>query len=176
MSDPYLGQITCTAFDYPPNGYARCDGTQLQVTQNQGLFALIGVKFGGNGQTTFCLPDLRGRTMVGQTAIGVTPNYALGTQGGWETVALTSTQVPPHAHSIAASTNAGTVGPAGAVMSSVGPSTGSTYPLYTEPTGTLIQLTNPVSVSGANAGHPNMQPFAVVAFAIATIGTWPPRS
>jgi microcystin-dependent protein len=104
--DPFLGQIQPFAFGITPKGWAACNGQLLPINQNQALFSLLGTTYGGNGQTTFALPDLRGRVSAGQGAgPGLTP-AAIGQQMGTETVTLTSNQMPAHSHSISGSTGA----------------------------------------------------------------------
>lgn len=177
MSEPYVGQIICAGFNYAPSGYALCNGASLRIVQNQALYSLLGIAYGGDGSTTFCLPDLRGRTFIGA---GVSPasgvSYSRGQNGGVEGVTLTDAQMPAHQHSVLASTNPGTVGLPGNVYSSVGPvPNGNTYPLYAVPQAT-VPLVNPVSSVGGGQKHANMQPFLVVNFAIAMSGYYPQRS
>ncbi|GAA0584576.1 phage tail protein [Rhizomicrobium electricum] len=176
MSDPYIGQILCAGFDYAPTGYALCNGASMPIMQNQALYSLLGIAYGGSG-TNFNLPDLRGRTFFG---CGTSPLsgavYARGQSGGAEAVTLIDAQMPGHQHTVIASSAAGTVAPPGNIYSSVGPvQSGSTYPLYAVPQ-TVVPLVNPVSTSGGSQSHPSMQPFLVVNFAIATNGYYPQRT
>lgn len=106
MSDPFVGQIIQGGWNFAPRGYHFCDGSLLAISQNQALFALLGTAYGGNGQTTFGLPDLRGRTMVGQgSGPGLSP-YVLGQIGGVENTSLTSNNLPSHTHSATFSSTA----------------------------------------------------------------------
>ena len=96
--DPYLGQITLVAFNFAPVGWAFCDGQLLSIDQNTALFQLIGTTYGGDGQTTFALPDLRSRIPLHQGQGSGTSNYTIGQTGGSEQVTLTSDQLPSHTH------------------------------------------------------------------------------
>ena len=141
--EPFLGEIRAFAFSRVPNGWLPCDGRQLQIQPNVALFALLGIRYGGDGKTTFNLPDLRGRTPV---CYG--PGMAMGLKEGTETVTLTSAQVPPHTHAVLATLPAGTNA-------------------YAAP-GTTTFNTAAVSISGASAPHQNMQPSLAVNWCIAT--------
>lgn len=101
----FIGEIRLFAGNFPPLGWAFCDGSLLSIAQNTALFALIGTTYGGDGQTTFALPDLRGRVPLHQgTQPGTSNSYVMGQQAGVETVTLTSNQIPSHNHSASAST------------------------------------------------------------------------
>ena len=98
--DFYLGYVTYYAFNYAPQGWAQCNGQLLQITTNQALYSLLGVMYGGDGRTTFALPDLRGRTIVGMGQHATNqPNYVQGKVAGAESVALTAANMPAHSHS-----------------------------------------------------------------------------
>lgn len=179
MSDPYLGEIKMWAFAWAPSGWALCDGSQHQVNQNQALAALLGNHFGGDGVTTYNLPDLRGRTPVG---VGNT-SYATGNNGGLEAVVLTSTNVPSHGHTVVGFSEPSQVQPpTGAVLSNVVSATQgsqtnfSTFLPSTQWTADAQLAAGSVSVFGQSQGHENMQPFAVTNFTIATSGNFPPRN
>jgi|SRR5579863_9523179 len=108
MSDPFLGEIRMVGFTFAPYGWALCQGQTISITQNQALFALLGVTYGGNGTTNFQLPDLQGRSPVGSgTGLGLSP-IAPGDKGGTESAQLTNTQLPAHTHT--ASTSGGGTG------------------------------------------------------------------
>nr|WP_207459309.1 tail fiber protein [Azospirillum sp. SYSU D00513] len=171
------------AFPWAPRNWALCDGSILQITQSTALYALLGTVFGGDGKTTFALPDLRGRTPMGIGATpGTTTPYQRGNVGGAETVALTINTVPAHSHNIVANPNPGTaLAPAGAMMANVVPAPGVTadFSVYLPgPMWTAQAQLNAgtLSSSGGNQPHNNMQPFAVVNFCIATTGNFPPRN
>lgn len=169
MSGFYIGQISTFGFDFAPRFWALCNGQLLAIAQNQALFSLLGTTYGGNGTTTFALPDLRSRTPVG---IGGPLSFVLGQLGGTETVTLIQTQLPQHVHSFAATTANGTVrNPNNAVyansgVSLFGPSTGSLVPLNT----------NTVGITGGTQPHPNIQPYQTINFCIALQGIFPSRN
>jgi microcystin-dependent protein len=152
----------------------------MQIQGNQALYSLIGTTFGGNGTTTFNLPDLRGRVPVHQNLADPSGNYVRGKASGVETVALTGTQIPPHQHTLNVIASAGTVGaPANNFLSGAGASTPVPTPpnLFASP-GTAPVALNPATISTTPAatGHNNMQPFLVLNFCIAIAGLYPTRN
>lgn len=166
--DPFLGEIRAFAFGRIPNGWLPCDGRELNVQQNQALYALLGTRYGGTFNQKFNLPDLRGRTPM---CYG--PGIAMGLKEGTETVALTAAQVPPHTHTVlATSTAASTSSPAGGALATLPSGTNA----YAAPPGTTTLNTAVVSISGTSAPHQNMQPSLAVNWCIATTDAlWPPR-
>ncbi len=109
MAEPFLGMVALVAFDFPPQGWALCNGQLLSITQNTALFALIGTFYGGDGIQTFALPNLQGKAPVHQGA-----GFVVGQTGGSDTATLTTNQLPPHSHTVNATTNKGNkAGPAG---------------------------------------------------------------
>lgn len=178
MSEWYLGEIRNFGFSKAPTGWAPCNGQLLPVAQNQALFALIGTTYGGDGRTTFALPDLRGRVAVGNNQGNA--NYKLGTQGGVETVALTQAQTPQHTHQFAVRSEAGTSGAiAGNFVSSSGVGGSITTPqdIYAQPSGSMVPL-NPGSLDtvGGGQGHTNIQSYLATNYCIAIRGLFPPRN
>jgi microcystin-dependent protein len=184
--DPYIGEIKLWSFAWAPTGWLLCDGTMMQVAQNQALFSLINNSFGGDGRTTFALPDLRGRTPVGVGVSPADPSVTYnknGLAGGVEKVTLSAAQVPAHVHTVAAVAAPGTQAvPTGNLLASVVSQTaGSTtdFSLY-QPAGstqTVALNSGSVSVSGGGSSHSNMQPYMVVNFCICTTnGLYPPRN
>ena len=178
--EPYIGQLCIAAFNFAPPGWAVCNGALLNIAQNQALYALLGTNFGGDGKTTFALPDLRGRSPVGASGFATSPPttvtpYRLGDKGGAETVALTANTTPMHAHTLAASTNKGTVGVNGNIFAEQTLPSGGTANLYAPASTPTVILSNPVSTAGAGQGHDNMQPSLVLNYLIATTGTFPQR-
>ncbi|WP_027994576.1 phage tail protein [Simplicispira psychrophila] len=164
--DPFLGEIRAFAFGRIPNGWLPCDGRELNVQQNQALYALLGTRYGGTLNQKFNLPDLRGRTPV---CYG--PGMAMGLKEGSETVALNAAQVPPHTHTVlATSAAASTSSPAGGALATLPTGTNA----YAAP-GTTTLNTAAVSTSGASAPHQNMQPSLAVNWCIAISGLFPPR-
>lgn len=166
--DTFLGQIQPFAFGITPRGWATCAGQLLPINQNAALFSLLGTTYGGNGTTTFALPDLRGRVSAGQGQGPGLSNYPIGLKTGTETVTLSTGQLPQHSHGIAGSTGAANMDtPVGAVMASQAWSP-------TAPN----QPTNPANVigAGANLPHPNTQPTLAVNWCIALQGVFPSRN
>ena len=152
--------------NFAPQNYAFCDGQLMAISQNDALFALIGTTYGGDGQTTFALPDLRGRLPVHQGS-----GFVIGQQAGTETVTLTTQQIPAHSHPVLADSNNGTTGdPQGNIIA------GSTAGYYS--TGAVAnQMGNQsVSPAGGSQPHDNMMPYLCVSFIIALFGIFPPRN
>lgn len=181
MGDWYLGEIRnfASASTTPP-GWTPCDGRSLPVNQNMALYSLIGNTYGGTPQSTFNLPDLRGRVVVGvgQAASGTT--YLEGKAGGAETQALTLSQMPAHNHTFNCRVEPGTTGAvAGNTIATAGTNAAvpTQQPLYAAPGASPVPL-NPASIAtvGGSAPHANMQPFQVTNFYIATAGIYPTRS
>jgi microcystin-dependent protein len=166
MSQPFLGQISMTAFNFAPRGWATCDGQLLPINQNQALFALLGTTYGGNGTTTFALPDLRGRVPAHFGS-----GLVQGQSGGVESATLTSSQLPPHSHLLATGNQATETSPNGAALASK-PRRGVNA--YTA-TGAPIVLSGSQEAGGSQP-HPNMQPCLAVSFVIALQGIFPPRN
>ncbi len=172
MGDYFIGEIRAFSFGFAPNGWAKCNGTVLNVQQNQALYALLGNTYGGSAPTTFALPDLQGRVGISMGAATSGTVYWQGQKAGSETVALTQTQIPPHQHTVAVNTAAGTTGsPVGNYFASAP----ANHLLY-GPVSNATAL-NPATVgpSAGGQGHDNMQPFLVTNFCISLSGLWPPR-
>ena len=178
MSDPYIGEIRAVAFDFVPRGWMACNGALLPIAGYSALFALLGTTYGGNGTTTFALPDLRGRSAVGVgTGNGLSP-VIQGQSGGTENVSLTTAQLPAHTH--AASSNlpgssevASTNDPQGAV-----PAVGRGIELYVPGTGNLTMGPLAITVAPTGGGQPVplRNPFLGLTYIIAAEGEFPPRS
>lgn len=186
--EPFIGEIRMFSWNWAPEGFALCNGTTLQISQNQALAALLGNTYGGDRVKTFNLPDLRGRTPVME---GADPNishtYALGEKGGTDAVTLTSAQVPIHSHQVGAITDPGNAVTPGlpsqkganvfATVAKLGTNpTAAIY--YTPPAGTTPTValqSSTVSTAGGGSPHSNMQPYTTTNFCIATLGLWPPR-
>lgn len=176
--DGYLGEIRLFAFPKAPDNWLLCQGQLLPIAQNQALYSLLGVSYGGDGKTTFALPDLRGRT-----PISIDNGVSLGSSGGTDSVALQASQIPAHIHYLMAMTGAGTMGvptglyPAQVTKPSGGSSTIPDAPPFYGPSSNLTPL-NPASVNptGGGAGHENRQPFLAINYCICTVGMYPPRN
>jgi len=175
MAEPFIGQVTMLAIPYAPKGYALCNGQLLPPRQNQALFALLGTQYGGNGTTTFSLPDLRGRSPVSYMP-SVDPSwqpqpYPIGLKEGFETVTLTTDQIPAHIHMTTASTVASTDGePSSNEALAVG-----SIPIYTTAITPVPLGGGPLSKAGGGVSHANMQPFLAINMCIALSGIYPSR-
>jgi microcystin-dependent protein len=170
MSNPFLAEIVLFAGNFAPRGWAFCAGQILAISQNTALFSLLGTTYGGNGQTTFALPDLRSRVAVGQGQGPGLSNYSLGQQGGTESVTLTSQQIPPHNHNVTVFSDAGDTGkPANNFLASID----NGYKASND--GTLM---SPVMITGGGGSqpHPNIQPYTTLNYIIALQGVFPSRN
>jgi microcystin-dependent protein len=183
MGEWFVGEIRNFSFGSvqgspAPAGWLPCDGRSLAVNQYTALYSLLGNAFGGTA-TTFNLPDLRGRVAVGQGVNAQGKVYTRGKAGGAEAVTLAAEQLPPHSHAFAARAEAGTLPQAsGNIVSSSGtnpPSVPSPQELYAAPGAPVPLNPGSLSMAGGAAGHPNMQPFTVTNFCIATSGIYPSR-
>jgi microcystin-dependent protein len=166
MGTPFLGEIRLMAFNVVPRGWAQCNGQLLPINQNQALFALLGTTYGGNGQTTFALPDLRGHVPVH------TGTLPLGLRTGEEHHTLTPNEMPEHTHALMASQAAGDSPlPAAHVLAR------RLDPLYMPAVG-ATQVLHPGSVAavGGSQPHTNMQPYLTLNFCIALQGVFPSRN
>ena len=169
MSDPFFGQISLVGFTFAPKGFATCDGQLLPISQNQALFSLLGTQYGGNGQTTFALPDLRGRTPVHRGTI------QQGEVGGEETHTLVGNQMPSHSHPLMGTTNAATsTSPAGNVLAAKAVTKGTS--VYAPAPATQPLAPSAVGAAGGNQPHSNLQPILTLLFVIALQGIFPSRN
>jgi microcystin-dependent protein len=167
MSEPYVGEIRTFAFNFAPKGWMLCQGQTLSIAQNQVLFALLGTTYGGDGRTTFRLPDLRDRAPMHFDPTNGT--RVLGESGGEATHQLTVTELPGHAHTVSARPSAASGSPAGALWA------GSAKTAYAATPTTAM---GPAALAPAGSGQPheNMPPYLVLNFAIATVGIFPSRN
>jgi microcystin-dependent protein len=165
MSTPFLSEIKIMSFNFPPKGWAFCNGQLLPINQNQALFSLLGTTYGGNGQTTFALPNLQGRM-----PLHMGNGFVLGQLGGEENHTLTTTEMPGHTHAVTASSNAADQGSPGgnfwANESSNAYSTGFD-------SGMSPQIVNNV---GGSQPHTNLAPILVLTFCIALQGIFPSQT
>jgi microcystin-dependent protein len=169
MGTPFLGEIKIVGFNFPPKGWALCNGQQLPINQNQPLFSLFGTMYGGNGQTTFALPDLRGRTPIHLGA-----GFTQGQAGGQEFHTVTMSEMPAHTHFVTASS----LGPAalpggGDPTNSYWTDSGNNN--YSNAPDSSMNPSSVTNVGGSQA-HENRQPFLVVNFCVALIGAFPSQN
>lgn len=170
MSDPFLGEIRQTSFAFAPRGWALCNGQLLPIAQNQALFSLLGTSYGGDGRTTFALPDLRGRSPA-HTSDTSPP----GSRQGEEAHTLIANEIAPHAHGLQGSTDlANNTTPAGNALAAKGRGGKDIYAPGTSP----LQPMSPQAVApaGGSQPHDNMQPFLTINFIIALTGIFPSRT
>jgi len=171
MSEPFLSEIKMVGFNFAPRGWAFCDGQILPINQNQSLFSLLGTMYGGDGRTSFALPDLRSRAPMHRSS-----SHSLGQRSGSETESLTEAQMPSHTHNAqATSATATTTNPDGALLGEVVPGPFSTSP-YGDLTNPVDLISSALGNTGANAGHNNMQPYLALNFCIALQGLFPSRN
>jgi microcystin-dependent protein len=179
MSEPFLGMIAIYGFNFAPRGWAMCNGQILPIAQNTALFSLLGTTYGGNGQTTFALPNLQSRVPIHFGQGPGLSSYDLGQAAGTETVTLTGNQIPAHTHQVACVAGAGTASkvannlpanfsidppPASVSLYSNAAASGFMAPTMIPPSG------------GGNQPHENIQPYLALNFCIALEGIFPSRN
>jgi microcystin-dependent protein len=170
MSQPYIGEIRMFAGNFAPAGWAFCDGQLMPIAENDALFVLIGTTYGGDGQETFAMPDLRGRVPLHQgTDAGIT--YVIGENGGVEQVTLSTQQIPTHSHPFTASNDLGSSpDPLGNVTAQ---SRTAGVDLYLEDNATVTLAATSIGPAGGSQPHENMQPYLGVNFIISLYGIFP---
>jgi microcystin-dependent protein len=168
MAEPFIGEIRMASFNFAPQGWAMCNGQLLPINQNQPLFSLLGTTYGGNGQTNFALPDLRGKVPIHLGA-----GFTQGQVGGQESHTITQQEMPAHFHFLQATKAEGAaVIPTGAHVLA----TSNGYEQYRAPTSLTPMVPGTVTNVGGNQAHQNMQPFTVINFVIALIGIFPSQT
>lgn len=171
--DPLIGQIMMVAFNFTPKGWAMCNGQLLSVSQYSALFSLLGTAYGGDGVTTFALPNLQGRVPIHMGHGAGLSNYEIGQQAGFEQVTLTVADMPHHSHALAASSIFGELAE---------PNNNFIAPTTTRGNGGFSESANTVMAgasivpAGGNQPHSNIQPYLTVNFIIALEGIYPPRA
>lgn len=178
MSQPFVGQIIRVGFNFPPSGWARCQGQLVPIDQNPTLFNLIGTTYGGDGQTTFALPDLRGRVALSMGQGPGLSNYVIGQLGGAQTITLTSQQNPQHPHTANVITAPGNSQPnSSTVLANEGP--GGITQIYTY---AAYDAANQTGLSGASIAptggqpHENRQPALAITWCISLFGIYPSQN
>ncbi len=165
MAEPFLAEIRIVSFNFPPKGWAFCNGQFLPINQNQALFALLGTTYGGNGQTTFALPDLRGRAPFHMGG-----NFTQGQAGGSTAHTLTISEMPQHLHFASAATSDGDVPTAAGNM------LGAFNNGYGAPAALTPLHVASLSNAGGSQAHNNMSPFLVLNYVIALQGIFPSQN
>jgi microcystin-dependent protein len=165
VSEPFLGEIKIASFNFPPRGWAFCNGQLLPINQNQPLFSLLGTMYGGNGQTNFALPNLQGKTPI-DTGAG----HTQGEVGGEQAHTLSSSELPEHTHTFGASqSNANTPVPGGNMF-------GTSNNMYAAATNLTSVAAGTITSVGGGQAHANMQPYLVLNFVIALQGIFPSQT
>lgn len=174
MAEAFLGSVLLVGFNFAPRGWATCDGQITSISQNTALFSLLGTTYGGNGSSTFALPDLRGRVAI---HVGQGPGLTARTQGeasGAETITLTGAQIPNHTHALNVSNAAATLGsPSGnfiAAKNRADPGFAATSD------GSVLNSASIGASTGGGQPHSNMQPYLVMNYVIALQGIFPSRN
>ena len=171
MSEPFLAEIMIVGFDFAPRGWAFCDGQILPINQNQSLYSLLGTTYGGDGRTSFGLPDLRGRTPIHAGQANGGASHSLGSRGGEEARALSVDEMPNHDHQAQASSAEGnSLIPTGNILAK------RLSEPYRSPTNLGDMKAGTIQSVGASEGHDNMQPYLALRFCIALQGLFPSRN
>ena len=171
MSEPFLAEIRMVGFNFPPRGWAFCDGQILPINQNQSLYSLLGTIYGGDGRTTFALPDLRGRTPIHLSA-----THGQGQKAGEEAHMLAENEMPAHTHMLQASGASATqAGPTGNLLAKSTLASGMVYSTTTDAQDVSLGA-SAITNTGSGQGHNNMQPYLAVNFCIAIQGLYPSRN
>jgi len=164
MSQPYVGEIRMFAGNFPPSGWMFCEGQLLPISENETLFNLIGTTYGGDGQATFALPDLRGRLPIHQGN-----GFVLAETGGAEEITLTVNQIPAHSHPMLASGDLGTANtPAGNILANT-----AAVKMYTASAPNSPMNAQAVTPTGGSQPHTNFQPYLCIDFIISLFGIFP---
>jgi microcystin-dependent protein len=165
MAQPYVGEIRMFAGNFAPAGWLFCEGQLVQIAENETLFQLIGTTYGGDGQVTFAMPDLRGRLPIHQGS-----GFTLSQTGGVKQVTLTTNQLPVHTHPVMATSDLATsTGPAGAYLGTANTS----LKFYSSASPTVGMAPNLVGNTGGSQPHDNFQPYLCVDFIISLFGIFP---
>jgi len=169
--EPFIGQIIMFGGNFAPRSWAFCDGQLLAISSNTALFSILGTTYGGDGRTTFALPELRGRVAIHAGNGPGLSNYNLGQKSGTETVTLNSNQMPSHTHTLRAhSEDAEETNPSGHRLGGTGTA------IYASEAADVNMSGDSVTNTGGNQAHTNIQPYNTVNYIIALLGTYPSRS
>lgn len=185
--DNYLGEVRLFAGNYAPSGWAFCNGALVSIAQNEALFSLIGVTYGGDGITNFALPDMRMRIGLNQGQLAGGQSYPMGQQAGVQDVTLTTSQIPTHTHAILATTAAATTGvPTNNMLAATNGDNSTitppypdvklytTLPLPSGPTAPNVTMDpNALTITGSSQPHNNMMPYVCINYIIAMFGIYP---
>lgn len=172
MSDPFIGEIRMFAGNFAPRGWAFCNGQLMPISQNTALFSLLGTTYGGDGRSTFALPDLRGRVPLHAGQGSGLSDYPLGSRGGSEQVALTTAQLPAHSHALLASdAEASQRNPTNHALA-----TPEEALIYSAAEPTAVMAKDAIAPTGSGQPHENRPPYLAVNYIIALFDLFPSRS
>ena len=175
MSDPFVAEIRIFGFNFAPTGWAQCNGQILPISQNTALFSLLGTMYGGNGQSTFALPNFQGSVPMFFGQGNGLSFYDEGQQGGTETVTLLETEMPTHNHLLQPMSSIANVNAPGPTVVLARSSGGTIY--QTNTALNIVQMAfQELSLTGGSLPHNNMQPYLTLNFCIAMQGVFPPRT
>jgi microcystin-dependent protein len=180
MSQPFVGQLAIFAGNFAPAGWAFCNGQAIAISENPTLFQLLGTTYGGDGQQTFNLPDLRGRVPVHQgQGQGLSP-YTIGQSGGVETITLTTQQLPSHAHAPIAPASGDSNTPANTFLASEGGADAGKVSIYApfdvNSANMTTLLPTSLTIQGGSQPHENLQPFLAINYIISLFGIFPTQN
>lgn len=178
MTDQFVAEIRVFAFNFAPRGWAQCDGQLLPISQNTALFSLLGTTYGGDGRSTFALPNLQGSMPMGPNPGGAAglSQYDLGQAGGVSAVTLLASEIPAHTHRISAAMGPGDVNsPADNIWAGPRFGRGAEPAFATSGSPVVTMSSKAVNIAGGNQPHNNLPPFVALNFCIALSGIFPPR-
>ena len=174
MSDPFVAEIRIFPFNFAPKGWAFCNGQLMPISQNTALFSLLGTFYGGDGRSTFGLPNLQGSAPTHQGQGPGLSGYFVGQSGGSGTITLIQSELPVHAHQASGASGSSPTSPANATW---GTGAGRTPPpMYVDGSPNVVMAPTALAPSGGSQPHNNMQPYLTLNFCIAMQGIFPPRS
>jgi microcystin-dependent protein len=173
MSTPYLGQLKIVAFGFAPKGWAMCNGQLLPINQNQALFSLLGTTYGGNGTTTFALPNLQGRAPIHAGNLQPSGSYQIGDAAGETAHTLIQPEMPAHTHELVTVSAAATAGGPGPIAKFAG---ATTMPYRTAPASLVGMNSTAMAAAGSSQPHENRQPYLAINYIVALQGIFPSRN
>lgn len=176
MDEPFIGEIRPISFGYAPKYWALCNGQILPINQNQALFSLLGTTFGGNGTTTFALPDLRSRVPMGSGQLTGGGNYGQGQPGGTEGVTLLATQLPAHQHTLTGTLQSSDSSDGDDPTNNLPASGGRAQFTNGAANAPMGAISGTAGNSGGSQRHSNLQPYLGINYVIALTGIYPSRS
>lgn len=174
MSSPFVAEIRIFACNFAPTGWAQCNGQLLPISQNTALFSLLGTQYGGDGKSTFALPNFMGNAGVSQGQSTTGTQYFVGQEGGAQNVTLIQSEIPAHVHQVLAATTPANLAAPSPARSWARTNPGMSY--KSSPTANAQFAFQAIGAAGSSLPHNNMMPYLVLNFCIALQGVFPPRS